>query len=140
MPEIMTNYHKFLDMGYEGIIIRHPFATYTRKRSRFVMKFKPKKTDIYQILAIIEGKGEHANQVGAFLCIGNDNSEFKVSAGELSHTDRKLIWENRYEFTGQSLLISYQNITTKGIPRFGIAKRIVRTPAYEEQSTYKSIL
>ena len=140
MDEIMTSYHKFIRMRYEGIIIRHPFATYSRKRSRFVMKFKPKKTDIYQILAIMEGKGEHVGQVGAFLCTGNDGTSFKVSAGELSHKDRKLIWDNHLDFTGQSLLISYQNITTRGIPRFGLAKRIIPLPVVDEHKSYQSIL
>ena len=69
MNQIMDIYKKYLSEGYEGIIIRHIHAKYERKRSRFIMKFKPKKTDIYQIVEIIEGTGDHAGPGNTLLPI-----------------------------------------------------------------------
>ena len=138
MAQIMDEYEKYLSLGYEGIIIRHIHAKYERKRSRFIMKFKPKKTDIYKILEIIEGTGDHSGIVGAFRCQGNDSTVFKVSAGEFNHSERREIWNNREHFIDFMLEISYQNISAKGIPRFGIAKRIFEGTLEDE--SYQGML
>jgi len=138
LQEIMQQYNYFLEQGYEGIIIRYIKSPYVRKRSRFILKFKPKKTDIYKIIDIIEGSGEHTGMVGSFVCQGFDITKFKVSAGEFNHSDRKIIWENRKSVIGKFLLISYQNLTSNQTPRFGIAKEIVN--AVETETEYKGIL
>ena len=48
--EILRAYDSFVEDGYEGIIIRHVDAQYVRRRSLYVLKFKPKKEDIYHIV------------------------------------------------------------------------------------------
>ena len=138
ISQITAQYKIYLTLGYEGIIIRNISSPYERKRSRFIMKFKPKKTDIYKILKIIEGSGDHTGLVGAFLCKGNDSTTFKVSAGEFNHSERREIWKNREHFSEFMLEISYQNISAKGIPRFGIAKRIFEGTLEDEY--YEGIL
>ena len=125
MQELMVKYHQILDSGYEGIIIRHLLAPYLRKRHNKVLKFKPKKTDIYQIIDILEGSGEHQNMIGAFICQGFDHTQFHVAAGEFSHPKRMDIWKNREDIIGDYLEIAYQNISNKGIPRFAIGKQII---------------
>lgn len=138
LDEIMEQYHEYLEQGYEGIIIRHIKASYTPHRSRFMMKFKPKKTDIYKVVDILEGSGEHTGMVGAFICQGFDATQFKVSAGEFSHHNRKIIWNTRKRVIGKFLRISYQNLTKNQVPRFGIAKEIVE--AQETDTEYVGIL
>ena len=137
LKDIPVFFDLYLDLGYEGIIFRHLKASYERKRSRFIMKFKPKKTDIYRILSVIEGSGEHTQMVGAFLCAGNDETVFKVAAGEFTYAQRAAIWEMRKAVINNYLKISYQNITAHGVPRFGLAKQIIQAP---EQNEYESIL
>lgn len=136
--DLMDKYSKIILEGYEGIIVRHFMAYYERKRSRFVMKFKPKKNDIYLISDILEGTGEHKNMVGAFLCQGIDQTLFKVSAGEFNHVERKQIWKNKEVIKGKMLLIEYQNLTSLGIPRFGLAKKILEK--HQENIFYQGIL
>ena len=138
ITQIMDEYKKYLSNGYEGIIIRHLHAKYDRKRSRFIMKFKPKKTDIYKILEIIEGTGNHSGMVGAFMCQGNDTTTFRVSAGEFNHSERKYILQNPKFIINKMLEISYQNISAKGIPRFGIAKRLFEGTLEDEN--YEGVL
>ena len=138
LKEVMRMYNEYLRQGYEGIIIRDTNSHYVRKRSRFVMKFKPKKTDIYKIIDLIEGSGEHSGMVGAFVCQGFDETHFKVSAGEFDHAERKIFWNFREKVIGKFLLISYQNLTKNQVPRFGIAKEIV--DAVETETEYKGIL
>ncbi|MCK4307869.1 hypothetical protein KAW50_06570, partial [candidate division WOR-3 bacterium] len=50
LEDIMRTYDLLLNKGYEGIVVRHLEAPYMRKRSIYMMKFKPKKEDIYEIL------------------------------------------------------------------------------------------
>lgn len=123
MTEIMTAYNHYLDLSYEGIIIRHINAPYVRKRSRFMLKFKPKKDDYYKIIEIIEATSEQdvsLNMIGAFLCSGSDGTEFKIGAGKLTHQERKTLWQDGPELIGRFAHVQYQNITSGGVPRFGL--------------------
>ena len=138
MAELMIKYHEILKDGYEGIIIRNIASPYLRKRHNMIMKFKPKKTDVYEIIDVIEGSGEHQRMIGAFTCQGNETQTFNVAAGEFSHIERKNLWEDKSQIIGKFLEISYQNITEKGIPRFGIAKQIIDNNY--EKSNYVSFL
>jgi ATP-dependent DNA ligase len=132
MKDIMLCYDIFLSGGYEGIIIRHAFAYYERKRSRFIMKFKPKKTDDYEIrdcIQAISKDGEDKAMLGAFLCVGVDGTEFKVGAGSLTHDQRYDIWNEHCfnnSIVGKFCRVQYQNITSKGgVPRFGLALEVI---------------
>ena len=142
MIELMNIYRTFLSQGYEGIIIRHLHANYFRKRSRFIMKFKPKKKDLYNIIEIIEGLGEHTGMVGAFVCSRDEMDSFNVGAGEFTHPERRIIWKNRKDYYGAILEVSYQNLTPNGVPRFGLAKKIIAMPDSHliETETYQSYL
>ena len=141
MKELMEAYDRFLDLGYEGIIIRNIRAPYVRKRSRFLMKFKPKKDDYYKILQVIEAFREDGiplGMVGAFRCCGSDGTSFKVGAGTLTHDRRRELWKDWHMLLGKFCHVSYQNITTGGVPRFGICLDI--TDKNPEEFTYGGIL
>ena len=128
MTEIMTAYNNYIDLGYEGIIIRHIKAPYIRKRSRFMMKFKPKKSDYYKIKCVLEavgGEGIPLNMIGAFQCYGSDETVFKVGAGRLTHDKRRNLWKDRQSLIGKFCHVQYQNITSGGVPRFGLCLDIV---------------
>lgn len=123
LEEIMISYRSLLAQNYEGIIIRNLFHPYERRRSTGIMKFKPKKYDHYQILECLEAidkNGVAKNTLGAFLCVGTDGTQFKVGAGTLTHKERDEIWENRDSYTSMACEVQYQNITSNGVPRFGL--------------------
>lgn len=123
LEDIMTWYNHYLDQDYEGIILRNIFFPYERKRSTGAMKFKPKKTDHYQIVGCLEAidkHGEPKNTLGAFQCVGMDGTIFQVGAGCLSHKERKYIWDNQDSYHNLACEVQYQNITSNGIPRFGL--------------------
>jgi ATP-dependent DNA ligase len=127
--EIMENYFDFLREGYEGIILRHAFKPYVRKRSTFMLKFKPKKTDDYRIVEVIEAvsKNNHPKgMVGAFRCESLDSGDtFKAGAGTLSHEERVAWWKQRDDLIGRYLRIQYQHLTSAGSPRFGLALEVL---------------
>jgi ATP-dependent DNA ligase len=48
--EAFESFRKWTDLGYEGVVLRHPSNLYTGKRSTMLMKFKPKKQDVYPVV------------------------------------------------------------------------------------------
>jgi ATP-dependent DNA ligase len=125
--QIMEQYQEYLAQGYEGIIVRQINQKYVTKRSTFMLKFKPKKHDFYQIVDVNEAiskGGQPLAMVGAFVCQDMDGTTFNVGAGELDHLERRKYWidylENRV--VGSWCMVSYQHLTSaNGVPRFGLA-------------------
>lgn len=129
LEEVFEFYRECIDNGYEGIIVRNFEATYLRRRSTFVMKFKPKKEDEYGILDLLEAvdkNGVPKNMLGAILCAGDDGTPFKAGAGQLTHEQRVRYWRERELWKGKTIRVGYQNITeTGGVPRFGICIELI---------------
>ena len=121
--QLMNQYRHWLDLGYEGFICRHIQSIYIRKRSTCMMKFKPKKSDSYKIIGYKEElskDGHLKGRLGAFVCIGNDGTEFSVGSG-FTHLQRLGYWQHREELIGKMIKVEYQHITSgKRVPRFPI--------------------
>lgn len=129
LDEVMRAYDKFLELGYEGIIVRHFEAPYVRKRSTSMMKFKPKKQDIYRVIGYKEEisiEGVPKNRLGALNCIALDGGEsFSVGSG-LSDENRELMWRQKEELIGKMILVGYQHITTgHKVPRFPVFMKLI---------------
>lgn len=126
--DIMKLREKFMADGYEGIIVRHSDALYIRKRSTYMMKFKPKKTDAYLIVGHEEERdkfGMPKNRLGALVCRGDDGTEFSVGSG-FTAAQRELLWVNPESLHGMFVKIEYQAMTPgRGVPRFPIFCSII---------------
>ena len=116
----------FVNKGYEGIILRQPYAIYEMKRSRFIMKFKPSKTDCYRIVGIEQAytmEGKPKGMVGAFVVQAPDSSQqFRISAGRFTHEERIEMW-NQIPL-GKWLEFQYQNKTEKNDFRMAFGLKI----------------
>jgi len=123
---MMGQYDKYLEQGYEGMIVRHPFAAYERKRMTTIMKFKPKKNDTYRIIGFqeeVSKDGNPKNSLGAVICAGDDGTAFSVGSG-FSAEQRANLWTIKDKLLGKDLLVHYQNLTAKNnVPRFGSVKQ-----------------
>lgn len=123
--ELMFQYKSFLSEGYEGLIARKIDGRYVRKRSTDIMKFKPRKTDHYEIVGFKEELDKHGvpkGSLGAFIC-QTDGVEFSVGSG-FTRQQRNDFWKTRDSFIGRFLQINYQH-TMKNAPRFGIFVRVL---------------
>lgn len=126
---LLNTYHN--ENKYEGIIVREFNAPYVRKRSTFMMKFKPKKVDYYKIVRFIEAiteLGEPKGMVGAIICTDGKN-EFPVGAGNLTHPEREHWWFLKEELILHEFYVKvgYQNITLKNkVPRSAVCIEIVK--------------
>lgn len=127
---VLKAYDAFIDQGYEGIIVRHSDAPYIRRRSTYVMKFKPKKSDYYKIVGfkqMIDKDGNLKEMLGALICQGDDGTEFSVGSG-MDDSFRTSFWprESASTLIGKVAHVEYQHITPgKGVPRFPVFVEVV---------------
>lgn len=115
---------EYTTQGFEGIMIREPYnqTAYERKRSVWMMKFKPKRHDDYQIVGFQEElsiHGEPKNSLGAFIVEDDYHATFKVGSG-FTAEQRRDYWIRRHELLGRMLRVAYQHTTVNGIPRFPV--------------------
>jgi ATP-dependent DNA ligase len=135
--ELINLYEEFISQGYEGFIVRELFSPYERKRSKGMMKFKPKATDHYRITAPIEAVSEDGlplGRVGAFLCRDDMNTAFKVGAGKLTHDKATFLWEHRFDIMDGAhyLEVEYQTMSDKNkVPLFSRAVRVLTEEEYQ---------
>lgn len=125
---IVTQMNQFTSWGYEGIIVRHPGAPYELRRSPYVMKFKPRKTDIYAIIGAKEEisiHGEPKNALGALVCCGPDGAPFQVGSG-FTREERERLWQDLESIIGQYVEVYYQHLTPARVPRFPVYKAMIR--------------
>ncbi len=119
LDDIKRIYDKVISMKYEGIIVRHIHAPYEEKRSIWMMKFKPKKTDTYLAIGWKEEcsmEGVPKGRIGSIICSSQDGEEFAIGAG-LDDEQKARLWEIRGLIAGSSVIVHYQHLTNKKIPK-----------------------
>jgi ATP-dependent DNA ligase len=119
----MKIYDKYLSLDYEGIIVRHIKSPYIKKHSRFMLKFKPKKDDYYEIAYATEAiskNGIPLGMIGAFECRDLEGTTFGIGAGKLTHDERRNLWKDRQSLIGKFCHVQYQSISPRGAPLFGL--------------------
>lgn len=125
--DIMDCYNDYIENGYEGIIVRNFTAIYRRSRSIYMMKFKPKKEDIYEIVGYKEETSISRNpkgRLGSIIC-RKDGRDFSVGSG-FSDRDREALWSVRETLERRKLRVQYQHITNKNkVPRFPIFMEVI---------------
>jgi ATP-dependent DNA ligase len=128
LDDVMRTHDKLQELGYEGIIVRHTQAPYELKRSLYVMKFKAKKEDDYEIIGYNEEvsiSGESKGTLGALVCKSGDGNTFHVGTG-FSEDVRRELWLKREELFGKTAKVKYQHLTTgKQVPRFPVFVEVI---------------
>ena len=125
---ILAHMTYFTQWGYEGIIVRHPGAPYEIRRSPYIMKFKPRKSDVYRIIDAKEElsiTGQPKGTLGALVCRGDDGHVFSVGSG-FTRGERELLWRCRDNLPGKFVKVYYQALTPAHVPRFPVFKALVR--------------
>jgi len=122
--EVIRAYDQLIAQGYEGMIVRHVDCPYVRKRSTQIMKFKPKKEDVYKIVGWKEEvtvDGVPKGTLGALTCASGDGEEtFDVGTGFTRET-RQTLWAVREDLIGKNVTVQYQHLTSgKHVPRFPV--------------------
>ncbi len=123
-PLISAIARKYIDLGAEGIIIKHPLSKYEPKRSNYWLKFKDKNTLDLKIIGMFEGeKGtQFENSLGG-LILKYKNSELRCGSG-FTEDERKEFWDKKEELIGKTCEISYMEETKTGSLRHPVFETI----------------
>jgi len=91
--------------GYEGIMIKDPFAVYECKRSVSWLKLKPFIEVSLTVIAVEEGTGRNLGKLGALICEGEDDGKnIRVNVGSgFSDLDRDSYWQSRQAVIGHTV-------------------------------------
>ena len=119
LDDIKKIYDKLIEQKYEGIIVRHLYNIYEDKRSTYMMKFKPKKEDTYEIVGWKEEhtiEGMPKGRIGSIIFSSQKGDKFAVSAG-LNDNDREILWDIKDQLAGKMGVVHYQHLTNKQIPK-----------------------
>lgn len=136
---------KFLDMGYEGTIIRDPDGVHKEGRSTIremgLLRIKRFVEEEAVVVSIVEGecnqneaqenelgntfRSTHQENmvpnglVGALICCDiKSGQEITVSAGRLTHAERKMYFDNKSLLIGKTIKYKFFPKGVKDKPRF----------------------
>ena len=129
LNSVLRAFDDFVESGYEGIVVRHIENLYIRRRSIYMMKFKPNKDDYYIIVGFKEEvsiHGEPKGRLGALECTSSIGEEiFSVGSG-FTADQRSALWTDRFGLIGKLAHVKYQHLTSgKGVPRFPVFIEII---------------
>jgi len=120
-----------LDRGFEGMMFRGLSALYIDGKTvkNQLLKFKPSEVDTYWITAVLEAislEGVPKAMVGAFMVRDKDGTEFKVSAGKLSHPERIRLWGKREQLPGLPIVVAYEpEWSERGVPTCAVTVEVI---------------
>jgi hypothetical protein len=128
--ELMQAYEDFMEMGYEGAIVRNMDGKYVNKRSYDLQKVKVYDDDEFRIIDIKVGtKGTMAGKA-VFIC-ERTREDQQLPAGVTfdcklkgKMDDLKLYADDKSKVVGKIVTVQYQGYTKKNKkPRFPVALR-----------------
>ena len=123
--EMKKYFSKYVEKGYEGIMIRNVGSSYEQKRSYDLLKYKEFDEDEYKVVGYEEGRGQLAGAVGSFICELPDGQKFKAKLKGKDVTNLLIhYFKNPELFMGKSLTVQYQGMSKDNIPRFPVGKAL----------------
>jgi DNA ligase-1 len=121
--ELDAKYEEFLEMGYEGMMIRNN-VPYQQKRTDNLLKRKEFQDAEFEILDILEGVGNRSGMAGTILLKLNDNGDTFNSTAMGGEEYYKELLTNKNKYIGKLATVKFQNYTPAGVPRFPTIKAI----------------
>ena len=110
---IDRNFHKALEAGYEGLVLKSASHLYKQSRSKDWLKVKAIGSLELQILGVYEGEGKWQGMAGGCICL-YEGIEVRASSGRLSDHDKAIVWENKAEYTGRYIEVLFHEKTPTG--------------------------
>ena len=119
--EMIAVFGAYIENGFEGLMVRNARGRYKGSRSYDLQKVKVFADAEYELVRIEAGKGKMADKA-VFVCVTETGEEFKCKlVGKLD--DLKKYLEDPEPWIGRMVTVKYQNLSEKGVPRFGVAMR-----------------
>lgn len=120
--EMLKYYKKFLDEGYEGIMIRNINSYYKMgpTRSSDLQKYKPIMSEEFEIVDFTEGQSTEKGAI-IWVCKTKEGNIFNIRPqGTIEYRQKlfKQAKKNKEDFIGKLLTVEFQEYTEDNIPRF----------------------
>lgn len=113
--EVEQRYRQFLKEGYEGLMIRTPGAYEAGKRSKTLLKYKPRYDSEYTVISGEEGKGKRKGMLAKVHCVTDTGVKFKANV-KWKDEEKKRLWSLRNKLPGKKATVSYAYLTEYGVP------------------------
>lgn len=124
-----TKYDKFVEMGYEGAILRNTDGPYLGNalktgaflRSKDLVKMKQRFTDEYECVGYTEGsKGKDKGAV-IWICQNSDGIQFNVTPKNTTYEERYELFQDCEEnfeekYKGRMLSVEYEDLSKDNVP------------------------
>ena len=113
-------YSEYMEQGYEGQMVRND-ATYDNKRSKNLLKRKEFKTEEFEVIQVLEGKGNWSGYAKRFILRDKEGKDFG-SGVRGQQAQLKELWEMLNTAKGMPnwATCRYFDLTPDGIPRFPV--------------------
>lgn len=121
--DIEKAFSQLVKKGAEGLVIRAGQGKYQiNNRSHYVLKYKPKQDQEFEIIDIVSGRGKEKDQA-IFILKTKDGKEFRARPS-MPGDIRKQIYKNKEEYIGKQGTVEFFEYTPDGIPRFPVFKSV----------------
>ena len=127
IDSVFEHCDRFIEDGYEGIIIRHLCGKYVPRRSTSMMKWKPSRTGTFYAVDCqeeVDKNGRPKGLLGSITCRDTNGRTFRASCSKIPHYIRSKLWALRQVIPQTLVDVEYQNLTSRGVPRFGRVKAL----------------
>lgn len=114
--EVETCYERCLSDGFEGLMVKEVYATYSFKRSQCWRKYKPYEVDHYSIVGSYEGEGKHEGRLGGFVLQLPKDKTCKVGGG-FSDKQREDYFSFADTLVGKIVRVKFKEKTPDGLLR-----------------------
>ena len=109
LREIVDTFHNFVNVGWEGLMIKDVDAFYQWKRSKALLKMKMMDTMDLVVTDIYQGTGKYQYMLGGVYCDYKGN-KLGVGSG-FTDKQRHTLWKFPNLIIGKTIEVAYQSIS-----------------------------
>lgn len=117
---VLSLHNKYVEEGYEGLILRNMKGLYKMGgyRSADLQKYKQFQDDEYQIVGFQEGEGV---EIGCIIwkCVTKEGITFNCRP-KGTHEARRELFKNAQQYVGKKLTVRFQELSDDLVPRFPV--------------------
>lgn len=111
--EFLTCYRNYVDMGFEGAMIKELDSPYQwMKRHKSWLRHKPTTTEDVTVIGVKQGAGKYAQTLGSLVCVDQHGKQICVSVG--SDAERDDLWKRRKQLKGCVIEVKFFKRTANG--------------------------
>jgi hypothetical protein len=135
----------WMELGYEGLMLRRKGMPYEHKRTWQLCKYKTFIDGEYECVGMLEDS--RGGFVGSFIMKtepyidrdGKEKDTFRAGVKDLPHNISAEIWANKEQYVGRWATIRYQCFTKYGVPFFPKLVEFRTDKSVEEMAETKGI-